>query len=96
MIRFRVTEPKVTKFVEQRTDVDEALKQLVGFLYAQLIHITGEQWLLLVYWNSRADATAAQAITRDMPLISQWIGIADEFLSFETADVRYVTASASS
>ncbi|MBC8099622.1 MAG: antibiotic biosynthesis monooxygenase [Armatimonadetes bacterium] len=89
LIRFRVTEAHVAAFIEQRAHVDTAMHTLAGFLNSELIQVSADQWLLIVRWESREAVIAAQAITRDMSIISDWIKLADEFVSFDTADVRY-------
>ncbi|MDX1994771.1 MAG: antibiotic biosynthesis monooxygenase [bacterium] len=89
LIRFRVTEPHVNDFLSRRAAVDEALRSFEGFLGSELIQVSGEQWLLIVRWQNREAAVAAQAVTTNMTVITDWINIADEFLSFDTSDVRY-------
>jgi heme-degrading monooxygenase HmoA len=89
LIRFRVTPERAAAFIEQRSQVDTAMHDLAGFINTELIQSANDQWLLIVRWESREAVTAAQAITRDMQVVSDWIKLADEFLSFDTADVRY-------
>jgi len=93
LIRFRVTEPRASTFVEGRSQVDAAMTTLAGFVNSELIQVSGEEWLLIVRWESREAVTAAQAITANMQVISDWIAKADQFLSFDTADVRYQSSA---
>ncbi len=89
--RFRVSERQVERFLADRPAVDEALKALPGFLGSNLVHISGGDWLLLVRWESHEAVLAAQQITAQMQIISDWIGIAEALLSFDTADVPYIS-----
>jgi hypothetical protein len=90
LIRFEVAEDRVAQFIGDRAGVDEALTSLAGFLGSELINVSGDQWLLIVRWNSREDALAAQKVTAGMEIISNWIGIANKFVSFDTSDVHYL------
>lgn len=92
LVRFRVSEEHAPRFIEERRAVDEALKALAGFEGAELAQVGPDEWLLIVWWATLADAQAAQAVTGDMPVISAWIGLADAFLAFETAEIRYSAA----
>lgn len=91
LIRFRVSEARAEAFVSARAAVDTVLKTIPGFLYAQLVHVQGDDWMLLVYWKDRAAVEAAQHITETLPAITEWTHTADAFVSFHTADVRYMT-----
>lgn len=90
VIRFRVPAERAEAFVQQRATVDAEVRQLAGYRGAELIHLSGEDWLLLVYWATRADVEAAQQITETLPVITAWTSLA-AFVSFDTADLRYST-----
>jgi quinol monooxygenase YgiN len=86
LVRFLVREDQASAFVEQRVQVDKALKSLAGFVNSELLQVSEDQWLLLERWESSADAVAAQD-TEGMRIINDWVGIADQVLSFDIATV---------
>lgn len=93
VVHLRVNQANVEKFVSVRPTVDAEVSKLTGFAGAELVHVQDDQWLLMVYWQTHADVEAAQKITAHMQIISDWIGIADQVVSFNTAEIRHSSRS---
>lgn len=88
VVRLRVSPEHVERFVAERPAVDAAVQSLGGFAGSELIHVEAEEWMLMVYWNTRADVEAAQKVTRDIQIISDWIALGT-FISFTTAEIHH-------
>lgn len=96
LVRFRVAPEAEAAFVAQRPRVDAALARFAGFLGSELLKGPDRSWTVLVRWASRADVLAAQAVTLatpGLPELSAWTGLASEFVSFETAELRVPEAA---
>lgn len=99
LVRFRVAPESEAAFVAQRPAVDAVLASFAGFLGSELLKGPDQSWTVLVRWASRADVQAAQAVTLatpGLPELSAWTGLASEFVSFETAELRVPEGAAAS
>lgn len=89
VVRLRVSEESAARLVAERPAVDAEVAKLKGFAGSELIQVDGDQWMMLVYWETRADVEAAQKVTESLQIITDWINMADAFVSFHTATVRH-------
>ncbi|MBC7887297.1 MAG: antibiotic biosynthesis monooxygenase [Ferruginibacter sp.] len=93
IIRFKVKPTIANDFVAARERVDEEVRQIDGFLGSELCRLNEETWVIFIRWENAVKTKAAQKITETSPSISAWIAIADQFISFETAEVKYTAES---
>jgi quinol monooxygenase YgiN len=91
VIRVRVSEENADEFVRRRPAVDADVRALAGCLGSQVIHVVGDEWLVLVYWDSQETVEAAQQITAGMTIITDWLKLASQFISFHTGELRYTS-----
>jgi heme-degrading monooxygenase HmoA len=89
VIRLQVPADRADLLVSRRPAVDAEVGKLAGFEGSELIHIADDQWMLLVYWATRADVVAAQRVTEKLQIITDWIAIAEKVLAFNTAEIRH-------
>lgn len=94
LIRFQVAAESVDQFLRDRVPVDDYLQTLGGFEGSELTQLGETDWLAIVHWTNHDAFLAAQKITATASVISDWIAIADRFVSFETAVVHYVSHTA--
>jgi heme-degrading monooxygenase HmoA len=89
MIRFKVNPARVKEFLAVREQVDQEVQKIDGFLGSELCRLDEDNWIILIRWKDAAKTAAAQTITAQLQSITDWIGIAEQFVSFETAEVVY-------
>ncbi|RIV21633.1 hypothetical protein DYU11_19755 [Fibrisoma montanum] len=90
IIRFTVTPENTSAFLEGRAEVERFTGSLAGHVSTELLHLGGENWLMLIRWEDEAAVKAAQQQTATSPVITEWINQTAQFVSFEEGTVRYV------
>ncbi len=89
VVRLRANTAQGEQLVAQRPQVDAEVGKLAGFAGSELVHLGGEEWMLLVYWETRADVEAAQKVTEGLTIITDWINVAEAFVSFHTSVIHH-------
>lgn len=92
IVRFRVSPDRRAAFIAKRRAADDALAGFAGFLGSELAEGEDGAWTLIVRWASRAEAAQAQRVTLaspGLPDLNAWTSLANEFVDFETVDVRH-------
>ena len=92
VVRFRVEVENAAQFISDRQSADASLAQFDGFIGSELAQIDATHWVLIVHWLTPAAAAAAQRVTLSSAspvALQEWIALAAEVSSFETANVMH-------
>jgi len=89
VVRLRANIAQGEQLVAQRPQVDAEVGKLAGFAGSELVHLGDTEWMLLVYWETRADVEAAQKVTENLQIVTDWINVAEAFVSFHTSVIRH-------
>jgi len=92
IIRFKVNPEKSAAFVAAREQADKDVSNINGFIGSELCRLDEENWVIFIRWKNSASTKAAQQITESLQSITDWIAIAEQFVSFETAEVIHTSA----
>ncbi|MBC8042456.1 MAG: antibiotic biosynthesis monooxygenase [Rhizobacter sp.] len=91
IVRLKVSPENVTKFLEGRMKVDEFVHTIAGHIGTELVQLSEDTWLMIIRWRDKESVLAAQKITEQATVISDWLGSTSQFVSFENATVGYVS-----
>jgi antibiotic biosynthesis monooxygenase (ABM) superfamily enzyme len=89
LIRLKVESSNVTHFLEGRKKVDEFVSTIEGHRGTEIVQVNDTEWLMMIRWESKEAVLAAQKITEQASVISDWINSTAQFVSFETSIVKY-------
>lgn len=90
IIRLTVSPDNTAAFLAGRAEVEKFTGSLAGHLSTELLHLGGDNWLMLIRWESEEAVRAAQKQTATAPVISDWLNRTAKFVSFDTGFVKYV------
>lgn len=87
-VHLTVKEGAEKEFVRLRSEVEQALAGLPGFLDAELVRLDDGSWLDLVHWDSHAAATAAAEKVMQLAEVAPWLQLIEEVKVMTHGEVR--------
>jgi antibiotic biosynthesis monooxygenase (ABM) superfamily enzyme len=88
-IRLKVSSENVQAFLAGRVAIDTFASKIKGYVSTEILTMNGEEFVILIRWDSEEAVKEAQKITTGASIISDWIQTTAQFISFETYISKY-------
>ncbi|MEA2213428.1 MAG: hypothetical protein QOF83_3376 [Solirubrobacteraceae bacterium] len=92
LTRFRVKPEMEQALLAARPGMlDEFRRDRAGFIDAQLVRLSGDEWLDIVDWRSPEDFAASRAKGANGPRIKAFFDVIEELVSSEEGELVTIT-----
>lgn len=89
IVKVNVSAENKASFLTKRKAVDAFVAGIPGYLGTEITQLNGNGFFIFIRWENEESVKNAQKITVDAPVISEWLSLVSEFISFETTIVQY-------